>query len=165
MGLFHICVCLCLFYLFNILFVSVCAWLWMCVICKRKVLIETYCSGMSVFWVHIITLTWLRMQLSEFSLCVGVDKCWYGKTVFSSSFQEFDFLSVRVDSPLVMVVNGSKVKATKQAASVLSVRTVPEWLLWYHCCLILSLTQKLEHCLSKFHICAEYIALTWNAFA
>ncbi|KAK7114758.1 tetratricopeptide repeat protein 5-like isoform X2 [Littorina saxatilis] len=38
----------------------------------------------------------------------------------------YDFLSVRVDSPLVMVVNGNKVRASKQAASVLSVRTVPE---------------------------------------
>ena len=41
-------------------------------------------------------------------------------------FQTFDFLSVRVDSPLVMVVNGVKVKANKQASCVLSVRTVPE---------------------------------------
>nr|KAG5707484.1 hypothetical protein BaRGS_011988 [Batillaria attramentaria] len=40
--------------------------------------------------------------------------------------KKYDFLSVRVDSPLVMVVNGSKVKSSKQAASVLAVRTVPE---------------------------------------
>ncbi|XP_076448963.1 tetratricopeptide repeat protein 5-like [Babylonia areolata] len=51
----------------------------------------------------------------------------YGQVVkIKHKDKTFDFLSVRVDSPLVMVVNGSKVKANKLSSCVLSVRTVPE---------------------------------------
>lgn len=49
-------------------------------------------------------------------------------------FQRFDFKSIRVNSPLILVVNGKKFGLDKQAPSVLAVSAVSQWerllLLW-----------------------------------
>ena len=43
-----------------------------------------------------------------------------------SFFQNFHYRTIRVDSPIVLVVNGRKQSGDKQAASVLSVSAVSE---------------------------------------
>ena len=42
-------------------------------------------------------------------------------------FQDFDFRSIRVNSPLVLVVNGKKFGIDKQAPSVLAVHALCDW--------------------------------------